>query len=496
MNSRHTAGLESIIKPLMMTAGQAMGPDAPSTASAAAAVPTFKSDGSDAANEQRDGDDIGTPRPVAHLLSGTPPEVPSASSELEAAGSAPRRPVIAPNSSSNSNVPAVRIAPAPTAIQTSTEYRNTEITAWAPEPPEAAASVTPPPAGTAGYGAAACPSIAVTSLPPLSSSATAPTSLATDDACSPPPPPPSPPPPHHARHADLSDVPLDVLSSLILPRLPPGHRLDVRAVSRRWAAWVDGGLAPATHINLVMDRKELAAAAAAAAPVAPAVSAAHSAAVAVPSAAAADAAAAVAPGQRLPHPSPQEGLLDRRFPSAVAVRLWVGCRPPASVAGTNGGGLAAQAAAETAAAAAPHAAGSQRRGVASNGRGLGSTGPLLGLRSLSSASFAAAMEDCCSRAVGAPGRIAAGIADLLLASSSCVFPMTSAAMRRRLGGGGGYGYGYYGGGGAGGGGGAAGGFQPSYRWHVHTQKLEAGGGSRGRPAAVRNADGTFQLLRR
>eukprot|EP00198_Chlamydomonas_reinhardtii_P009081 XP_001698418.1 predicted protein [Chlamydomonas reinhardtii] len=315
MNSRHTAGLESIIKPLMMTAGQAMGPDAPSTASAAAA--------------------------------------------------------------------------------TSTEYRNTEITAWAPEPPEAAASVTPPPAGTAGYGAAACPSIAVTSLPPLSSSATAPTSLATDDACSPPPPPPSPPPPHHARHADLSDVPLDVLSSLILPRLPPGHRLDVRAVSRRWAAWVDGGLAPATHINLVMDRKELAAAAAAAAPVAPAVSAAHSAAVAVPSAAAADAAAA----------------------------------------------------------------------------------------------------DCCSRAVGAPGRIAAGIADLLLASSSCVFPMTSAAMRRRLGGGGGYGYGYYGGGGAGGGGGAAGGFQPSYRWHVHTQKLEAGGGSRGRPAAVRNADGTFQLLR-
>ncbi|KAG2449362.1 hypothetical protein HYH02_005515 [Chlamydomonas schloesseri] len=363
--------------------------------------------------------------------------------------------------------------------------------------------------------------------------------------------------------ADMSDVPLDVLSTLILPRLPPGHRLDVRAVNRRWATWVDGGLAPATHINLVMDRGELEAAAAAAAATSAAAAA----------TAAADAAAVAAVGNEgrsgdgeagaagsaggwgawlsqraiggtasshgaAGQPAaggeeaagwqpPQEGVLARRFPSVVAARLWVGCRPPASVAGTNGGGLSARARAETAAAAARGAGGSSalRRcrgsgwkgtsdpatsGAVSGSGGRGSTssssssstatghnGPLQLHRSLST-SLAVALEDCCSRAAEAPGRIAAAAVGLLVASGSCLFPMATAAMRRRLGGG----EYYYGGrrGGRGGGGGAGGSCQPSYRWHVHKQKVQEGGGGGGgrgaRPAVVRNADGTFQLLRR
>ncbi|KXZ46048.1 hypothetical protein GPECTOR_47g323 [Gonium pectorale] len=47
----------------------------------------------------------------------------------------------------------------------------------------------------------------------------------------------------------LAELPLELLCGHVLPRLPPGERLRLRAVSRDWAACVEG-LAP--HVNLVL----------------------------------------------------------------------------------------------------------------------------------------------------------------------------------------------------------------------------------------------------
>ncbi|GLC36443.1 hypothetical protein PLESTM_000447100 [Pleodorina starrii] len=128
---------------------------------------------------------------------------------------------------------------------------------------------------------------------------------------------------------DLTDLPADVLP-LLFSCLPPGSRLDPRVVCRAWSSWVDHSLAASTHLNLVLDAPELRR-------------------------------VLRRRQQQLRQQhldgsgggggdggskfEPPAGLFAAKFPTATSVRLWVGCRPSAALAGRNGGGGAAAAAA-------------------------------------------------------------------------------------------------------------------------------------------------------
>ncbi|KXZ46028.1 hypothetical protein GPECTOR_47g303 [Gonium pectorale] len=166
-----------------------------------------------------------------------------------------------------------------------------------------------------------------------------------------------------------ADLPPDVLP-LIFPYLERGHRLDLRAVCRSWASWVDGPLlACAAHLNLVLDTAELRRALRVGPYLRPATIASGnggggsggggggggSCGAVGGNGLWGGAAGPGGPGWvkgLLADKGSEPGVLAVRFPTARVVRLWVGCRPPAAAAGRNGGGPAAAAASAARAAAA------------------------------------------------------------------------------------------------------------------------------------------------